>query len=407
MNILFVTNEIPYFTGGGMPIRDFNLIKNLSGIHQFTVVCFEDRDLGSMVKKLTALEKIIVKVVLVKGIDEHLNKWTARLQTIEHIFHPKSWHVRVFSSKAMKKQVKSLINARKYDIVHVNHVEMGQLLQLVTHSKRVLGIEVVTPKLERLLNIQTGILTRIANYVEWKKFKHYEKAIYGKMDLYTMASEIEENRVREISPEAKVVVIPNGVDTAFFRSSYDCWHGEQEKRILFIGTMSYEPNEDAVLYFYEKIWPTLKYEIPSLKWWIVGRNPTIAMKAITSVDIEVMGEVESIQPYMESSTIMIVPLRCGGGTRLKILEAMAAGLPVVSTTIGAEGLNINDGENILLADSPEGFTDAITRILSDVTLMQSVRTKARQLVENQYDWSIISKKLDQAYQNLFVQDKGT
>ncbi|GAJ23971.1 unnamed protein product, partial [marine sediment metagenome] len=198
--------------------------------------------------------------------------------------------------------------------------------------------------------------------------------------------EVETGHVHAVAPESKVAVIPNGVDIRYFESSAEAKSMERPEALLFIGSMAYAPNQDAVFFFHREVWPLLEANFPDLKWWIVGRDPSAEVQSLASTNIRVTSWVEDVRPYMAASQAMVVPLRSGGGSRLKILEAMAARLPVVSTTIGAEGLSVSDGKDILLADESRQFADTVTRLFQEPSLAQRMRTNGRHLVEARYDW---------------------
>jgi glycosyltransferase involved in cell wall biosynthesis len=216
-----------------------------------------------------------------------------------------------------------------------------------------------------------------------------------------MVSEKEKEYVKNLAPRANVVVVPNGVDTTFFQfPQYQL--GNNPPYLLFLGSLSYFPNRDAVIYFHKNIWPILKLNIPTLQWIICGREPPPEIEALAAEDITITGWVEDVRPFMYDSLAMIVPLRCGSGTRIKILEAMSAGLPVVSTTFGAEGLSLSNGKQIMISDTPEQFSENITRLYNQPDLAQSIRVNGRRLVEEQYDWKFIAADLNKAYSSLFT-----
>lgn len=401
LNVLFLTNELPYFTGGGAPIRDFNLLKNLSDHYQCTVMCFSGPDPKRSATRLSALSAHCERVILVDGDQPIMDGGHSRAQALRRLVDPMPRRVEALSTTTMRSRVRGVLRDRHYDLIHANHVEMGALLSEGDQARRVVGPEAVSPKLKRLLRIESDSLRRILDYIEWRKLVRYERALYRAVDLCILVSEQERRTVLGVAPDARVVIVPNGVDTSFFRFDPERDSRTRKRSVLFVGSMSYVPNEDAVLFFYREMWPLLKARFPDLTWQIVGRAPSPEVKRLACADISVTGWVEDVRPYMEQSLAMIVPLRSGGGTRLKILEAMAAGLPVVSTTIGAEGLAVSDGETILLADEPNDFREAIETLVSQPDVVQTMRLAGRRLVESRYDWSTIADRLDDAYQSLF------
>lgn len=385
-----------------MIIRDFNLMKHLSERHRFTVICFADgtpREIDNRIESLSAYCDDVFTVRRESGPD---GRWQARIATAERLAHPVPWNVRSLTPRALHQQVKAVVKQKgPFDIIHINHVEMAPLFAYADRAKRVIGLEVVTPKLKRLLEVQHKWVYRMIDLVELKKFARYECSVYDKADLCTMVSDVEMQNVHALVPQARVSVIPNGVDTSYMTPSIDSGNNSTTDSFVFLGTLSYQPNHDAVLFFHRDIWPLIRDRLPSLRWRIVGRDPSPEVRVLASSKIEVTGWVDDVRPYLWASRALVVPLRSGSGTRLKILEAMAAGIPVVSTSIGAEGLAVTHGEDILLADTPDQFADALIRLLQDPDLATELARRARQLVEKQYNWSVITDRLDQGYRGLF------
>jgi glycosyltransferase involved in cell wall biosynthesis len=165
--------------------------------------------------------------------------------------------------------------------------------------------------------------------------------------------------------------------------------------------MGYPPNIDAVLYFCNSIMPLIQNRIPDLKLVVVGHEPAPEIRELAERgNVTVTGYVENVIPYYQQSQVTIVPLRGGGGTRLKILESMALGRPIVSTTLGCEGLNVTDGDNIMISDSPREFAERVIQLLTDKGLRERIARNARRLVETHYDWAVISRKLMKVYHNI-------
>jgi glycosyltransferase involved in cell wall biosynthesis len=175
---------------------------------------------------------------------------------------------------------------------------------------------------------------------------------------------------------------------------------------MFIGNMGYPPCVDAVLYFCSEILPLIRQAIEPIELWIVGADPRPEVLRLNGSDVRVTGRVEDVVPYYQQSTVCVVPLRAGGGTRLKILEAMALGRPVVSTTIGCEGLDVVDGEHLYIADTPEEFAEKTVRLLRNRQSYQHIRANGRQLVEARYSWDRIAERLMDVYEEVVASPNG-
>jgi glycosyltransferase involved in cell wall biosynthesis len=189
-------------------------------------------------------------------------------------------------------------------------------------------------------------------------------------------------------------VVPNGVDTKYF--DYRERVGSCPN-ILFVGNFAYPPNEDGFWYFYKEIFPLLRKRIPAAIFWAAGRDPTPQMCALYKQDFQVRitGFVPDMRTYYEKAAVCVVPIRIGGGTRLKILEAFSAGVPVVSTSVGVEGIMANPDEHLLVKDTARQFADGIEELLQQPQSANRLASKARQLVEDKYDWSAIGNQLEQ------------
>jgi glycosyltransferase involved in cell wall biosynthesis len=215
------------------------------------------------------------------------------------------------------------------------------------------------------------------------------------------------------TPSAVFHIIENGVDTGYhcddqIEAAYTRWlsrgngageHGRRN-RLVFVGAMDYTANIDAVTRFASRTWPQIRARVPELSFTIVGRNPSPAVTALRGQPgIEVSGTVGDVRPYYREAFAVVVPLRLGSGTRLKILEAMAAGVPVISTTLGAEGLEAEPGEEILIADTPEDTVGAIASLRRNPELRHTLEERGRKLAARRYDWAVIGDRLYSIYEN--------
>jgi glycosyltransferase involved in cell wall biosynthesis len=191
-------------------------------------------------------------------------------------------------------------------------------------------------------------------------------------------------------------VSPNGFDTQSYQP-LPLPPETTRPALLFVGSMSYEACVDAMVYFCQEILPRIRSQFGDVDLWIVGRDPSQQVRQLDGNGVHVTGRVADVRPYYQRSMVCVVPLRAGGGTRLKILEAMALGRPVVATSIGCEGLDVIDEEHLMIADSPEQFAEKTVRLLADATLRQRIGANARRLVVSRYDWDVIVKRLMQIY----------
>ena len=228
--------------------------------------------------------------------------------------------------------------------------------------------------------------------VEWRKMRRYERRACTRANLTVAVSEVDRARLADLAPGANICAIPTGVDTDYFAPTR---LPEKPASLVFTGSMDWYPNEDAVLYFLDAILPAVLREIPETSLAVVGRNPTARLRSVSSkAPVSVTGTVEDVRPYIQEAAVYVVPLRIGGGTRLKIFEALAMAKPVVSTRVGAEGLPLEPGKHFALADEPEDFAREIVSLLRDSQRRRTLGAAGRSLVEDRFSWPRVAGEFE-------------
>ena len=238
----------------------------------------------------------------------------------------------------------------------------------------------------RMAAIESNPVKKPFYVIESLKMSRYERRTLARFQHIIAVSEHDRQQMLEMEPECGITVVPTGVDTVHFQVAPPS--SAKPPRIVFIGSMDWEPNIDAALYFCTKIWPRVRAEFPDAIFQIVGRNPFRSVQRLASPSVQVTGSVPSVTEYLRDATVVVVPLRIGGGTRLKIFEAMAMGKAVVSTSIGAEGLRVQNGRDVIVADGAVSFANAILLLLHDASMRRRLEQAAVQ-VAAQYDWSLV------------------
>jgi glycosyltransferase involved in cell wall biosynthesis len=256
---------------------------------------------------------------------------------------------------------------------------------------------------ERQARCERRWIQKIVFTLEAAKMKRYEKATLRRFHHIIAVSESDARLMSEAA-EGRITVVPTGVDVRGFQSV--CSEIPRGHTVTFLGSMDWEPNVDAVHYFCQQIWPQVLAEIPDSRFMIVGRNPHPSVRKLASGSVTVTGTVSSVIDYLKAAAVVVVPLRVGGGTRLKIFEAMAAGRPVVSTSIGAEGLDVKHGHDILLSDSPSEFAHWIVRLVRDEGLRKRIGAQGAHTA-SQYDWSVIASQFEQVLARIAGFSKAT
>lgn len=243
------------------------------------------------------------------------------------------------------------------------------------------------------------MLKKVYFYREAKKIQNYEKKMCKLCDCNLTVSEDDLMALREVVPESNAQVIPNGVDTSYFSPSGKC---KNENSLIFAGGMNWYPNKDAMLFFVKEIWPLLKMWRPAVKMTVIGQSPPKGLVELSKRDPDfiITGYVDDVRPYFRDASIFVCPIRDGGGTRLKILDALSAGIPVVATGTAAEGIEVTDKKNIIIADDAVDITRKIISLLENKELRMRLSWEGRRLVEERYEWSIIGQKLVDLYISL-------
>ncbi len=310
-----------------------------------------------------------------------------------------------YTSAEMNDAVCRSMDSHDFDLIHLDSIHMIRYALAAVERK---------PSLRAIYNwhnVESEAMTRYsatgpsplkrlyAGYTA-SRMARLESEILHSAFGHIVCSERERGQLLEIAPKARVSVVENGVDTGYFAGA----GGEMGRahQIIFVGAMDYYPNSDGAIHFANEVWPRIRSKLAGVELVIVGANPGPAVLALGNLPgVKVTGMVPDVRPYYGNALAAVVPLRTGGGTRLKILEAMAAGVPVVSTPLGAEGLEVNDGENIVLvaADDADGWADRLSKLAESSEKRSQLSAAGLALVRDKYDWEILGAKLRGIYQD--------
>jgi glycosyltransferase involved in cell wall biosynthesis len=308
------------------------------------------------------------------------------------------------SSPEMSAAVAAVMARREFDIVHLDSIHM---IRYALEARERIGS---MKAIYNWHNIESEAMSRRSAtipslarrwYVELtaRRLKRLETDILHSAFGHVVCSERERDQLRPIAPAARIAVIENGVDTGYFAGC----GGDRatSRRIVFVGAMDYFPNADAAIFFANRIWPDVRSRLDGAELTIVGKSPSAAVLTLGELPgVTVTGTVPDVRPFYHGALAAVVPLRSGGGTRLKILEAMAAGVPVISTPVGAEGLEVADGENVLLVDSNDaaGWADRLVSLANSPARRAQLTAAGLRLVQNRYDWEMLGSRLLATYE---------
>jgi glycosyltransferase involved in cell wall biosynthesis len=241
-------------------------------------------------------------------------------------------------------------------------------------------------------------LGALYSWLQWHKLRCYEAHVCRRADRVLACSAADAAALRRLVPGLEVVVVPNGVDIAHYQPDGVGAADLGDQALVFTGKMDFRPNVDAVLWFCSQVWPWVRQAEPGAQFYIVGRDPHPRLAPLADVPgVTLTGFVDDIRPYIAAASVYVVPLLTGGGTRLKVLEAMALGKPLVSTTLGCEGIDARSGQDLILADAPQDFGAQVVGLLRDASRREALGRSARAFVQRCFDWPIVTAPLEKVY----------
>lgn len=326
--------------------------------------------------------------------------WSRFLQ-LTSFFGDHSYWYEFISSDTFQKKLDTFLEKENFDIILTEFASMG-VFDLKTDAIKILDAHNVEyDNFRRMSNLKWSFMRKLFYSSEFKKVRSEEIEIFNKYDAVFATSERDKDIIEGHAGETKHFVVPNGVDTKFFNKNDKV---EQEPyTMVFTGAMGYLPNQDGIMFFLDEIYPLIKNEIPEAKIYVVGSRPPERLQKYATEDVIITGFVDDVRPYIDRSSVYVVPLNMGSGTRLKVLEAMSMEIPIVSTSIGCEGIEIKDGENILVRNEPQEFANAVIELMRNKKLANDLVKEGHELVKNKYDWSVICKEIDRAFSELLDQ----
>jgi len=422
MKILFLTYDIPYPLDAGGKIRAYHLIKQLSDKHSITLFSYYREQ--EQLRYMSELEKYCQKIRTFKRMP---------VFSLRHILatlsHPNlTAHITHYCHKKLYNELEKELKSSSYDVLHFESFFTSHLLGKYS-VLQVLGSENIEWKvfLEHAKR-QRLPLVREAMILESFRTRRFEEKTFRKANICLAVSKENVEEIERVTGK-KCYLIPNGVDPDYFKFNQLTIQCRRKSRvpkslddssfsrirrtcsietsapsnrptILFVGNFKYIQNQDAALFLVKEIFPLIKKEIKNAKLLIVGRNPTRKIKNSADKDVFIDDKVEDIrEPYCQADAL-VAPIRAGSGTKFKILEAMASGVPVVTTAVGSEGIEGQDGKEFLIREKSEDLAKAAIELLKRKDLKNKLIFNARRLVEEKYSWEKIVKELDKVYQSI-------
>jgi glycosyltransferase involved in cell wall biosynthesis len=387
VNILFLSRWFPYPPDNGAKIRIFNVLKQLASRHDVTLLTFRGSHEPGTGQNLAALSEHCVEV---RAVPYQPYRPTSGRSLVGLFSNQPRFLVDTYS-RDMSAAIEGALHTRHYDLVIASQLDM------IPYAVRLRGYPLLLEELEvgQFLDAArrtAPVARRIRALLTWQKLRLYLRQVLPRFSTCTVVSDRERTAVQRIVPNYnRLRIIPNAIDPAGY---LDAFGEPSEGTLVFCGALTYSPNLDALQLFLREVLPTIHRSKPDVVLRVTGSTTGVNRELLPwHSGVHYTGYVPDIRPVVARSWATVVPLRTGGGTRLKILESMALGTPVVSTKKGAEGLEVTHGDDILLADDPQTFARRTVDLLQSLDLRGRLASGGRRLVESRYNWQIVGQEL--------------
>ncbi|MDP9001844.1 MAG: glycosyltransferase family 4 protein [Myxococcota bacterium] len=401
MRVLFVTPYLPTPPRFGGQRRMHGLMAELARRHEVSVLSFIDPTDDDSIKSTRATREYCRRVVTVPNRILDPGRLRKRLQQVSSLLTYRSYEHYMSRTRAMQDALNGLLIDCAFDVVQIEFSQMAVYDVAASRGRPVRCLDehnIEYDVLKRTAGADVGPLRRAYNAVNWRKLRAEELRAWRRFDGCAVTSVRDERLLTQDAPGVRTAVVPNGVDVDSFAPTTSATI--EPNTVLFFGAINYYPNTDGILFFLRSAWPALKSLCPAARLRIVGPKPPAVISEWADPRVEVVGFVDDIRTEIARAATIIVPLRIGGGTRLKVLEAMALAKPVVSTKLGAEGIDAEHGRDILLADDGPGFAREVASVLVDPALARRLGDGARRLVVERYSWRSSVDRMTHFYAEL-------
>lgn len=392
MKVVVIDEWLPLPLDSGKKIRTYNIISRLARRHDIAYIGYV-KSPGDE-SKIRALEDIGIRVVPVPDSRARKGSIGYYCNIATSLLSGKAFSTTYYVRREYIRELLSVLVRFSPDLVHCEWTNLAPFLEYVNSIPTVICAHNIESVIwERLAKNNRNPFVRLVASVQAQRIEQLERQWYPRVTSCIAVSESDRRVIETYGGNATVV--DNGVDVAHYRGFQQC-SAVNRNRLQFVASFDTFANQDAFEYFVKEIFPLILVRRPDAEFVAVGRSPSARMRAVAKShrSVYLTGWVRDVRPHIASSVVSIVPLRIGGGSRLKILESMAMGKPVVSTSIGAEGLDVENGRNIVIADTPGEFANEVLALLDDERRLNSLSAEGLRLVMSKYDWDVLAEKQD-------------
>lgn len=389
MKILVLSPFLPFPLDNGGAIRVYHILRELAQRNDVVLLCF-----GDMTTEAREALRFC-RAVHVLPAPPFPRPWWQHVWALPGPI-PASV---CLPADAMRTHMHELFKTEKFDIVQIEFFGLAHLVPTSNGQKNVLVEHCVTSQLrQRQLRLMPWSLRRLYYTIDQLKLRRFERRVLSAIDACIAVSSTDEQTIRTLAPAAQVATVPNGVDTSYFTPG----GAADPQSLLFVGAFHLDPaNADGIVYFTERVLPLIRREHPHVTLTIVGPEPPPEVRRLAShPGVSVVGHVDDVRPYFTRASVLILPLRAGAGTKIRIYTSMAMGTPVVATPIAAEGMDARLDEEIVIADLPNEFADRVAALLEDPEGRVRLGRASREAANTRYDWRVSGRRLEEFYRSL-------
>lgn len=394
--LLFISQTLPYPPDGGVKIRTFHIMRLLSRTFDITALCFYRSKSGALHTNAPEAVAGLAPFARVEAfpIPQEQSRLRLLLDHLTSLLTLRTYTVRSYESAAFRRRLRELLNTEQFDLIHADSLDLSGYFPTIANLPLVcVHHDAQSRLLARRARLETSPLRRAYIAFQSRLMRCEERRWCPRVSLNVTVSEVDREVLLQIAPSSRITVVPNGVDTDDFMPTNGV-----RKGIVFVGGTTWFPNRDALDFFCAEILPELRRRGCDERVTWVGRATAEECRMFSARHgVHLTGYVPDIRPEVARASCYVVPLRVGGGTRIKILDAWALGKAVVSTRIGCEGLDARDGENILVRDDPREFADAILQVIANDSLRTRLEQGGRATAEQLYSWDALEPAMRQAY----------